>query len=78
METVIALSPNHNTVLPSSAVNLGLRLAPQAGVHHLHKSYEQQTTDIDRGETLLELCKWRMCRTQRPSSTSPPRSTSSA
>ena len=35
METVIAFSPNHNTVFSSSAVNLCLRLTPQAGVHNL-------------------------------------------
>ena len=35
MKTVIAFPPNNHTVFSPSAVNLGLRLASQAGVHHL-------------------------------------------
>ena len=42
MKTVVTFSPNYNTVFPSSAINFGLRLAPQAGVHNLKTEFSDQ------------------------------------
>jgi hypothetical protein len=33
---MIALAPHDHAVFPAARVNLGLGLAPQTGVHHLH------------------------------------------
>ena len=42
MKTVVTFSPHYNTVFPSSAINFGLRLAPQAGVHNLKTEFSDQ------------------------------------